>query len=160
MPSHSTWSSSSAGNGALPTTGGDGSSHLHPDVGGIPAIVATPTEVQPDRHRLYIHGGAYVLGSPKSHLAMCARLAKRAAATVTVIDYRLAPEHVYPAAVDDCVVAYRAITAEVEPSLVTIAGDSAGGGATLSTLGALKAAGDPMPGAAYVLSQTQLASGL
>lgn len=121
-------------------------------VGGIPAIVATPTEVQPDRHILYVHGGAYVLGSPRSHIAMCARLAKRAAATVTVIDYRLAPEHVYPAAIDDCVAAYRAITAEVDPSLVTIAGDSAGGGATLSTLGALRAAGDPMPGAAYVLS--------
>ncbi len=121
-------------------------------VGGIPAIVATPTEVPPDRHILYIHGGAYVLGSPKSHIAMCARLAKRAAATVTVIDYRLAPEHVYPAAIDDCVIAYRAMTAEVDPSLVTIAGDSAGGGATLATLGALKAAGDPMPGAAYVLS--------
>ena len=121
-------------------------------VGGIPAIVATPTEVQPDRHILYIHGGAYVLGSPRSHIAMCARLAKRAAATVTVIDYRLAPEHVFPAAIDDCVAAYRAITAEVDPELVTIAGDSAGGGATLSTLGALKAAGDPMPGAAYVLS--------
>ncbi len=121
-------------------------------VGGIPAIVATPTEVRPDRHILYIHGGAYVLGSPKSHIAMCARLAKRAAATVTVIDYRLAPEHVYPAAVDDCVAAYRGITANVDPSLVTIAGDSAGGGASLATLGALKAAGDPMPGAAYVLS--------
>ncbi len=121
-------------------------------VGGIPAIVATPTEVHPDRHILYIHGGAYVLGSPKSHIAMCARLAKRAAATITVIDYRLAPEHVYPAAIDDCVAAYRAIIADVDPALVTIAGDSAGGGATLATLGALKAAGDPMPGAAYVLS--------
>ena len=121
-------------------------------VGGVPAIVATPTEVRPDRHILYIHGGAYVLGSPKSHIAMCARLGKRAAATVTVIDYRLAPEHVYPAAVDDCVAAYRAIIADVDPSLVTIAGDSAGGGATLATLGALKAAGHPMPGAAYVLS--------
>jgi acetyl esterase/lipase len=121
-------------------------------VGGIPAIVATPTEVQPDRHILYIHGGAYVVGSPKSHIAMCARLAKRAAATITVIDYRLAPEHVYPAAIEDCVAAYRAIIAEVDPALVTIAGDSAGGGATLATLGALKAAGDPMPGAVYVLS--------
>lgn len=121
-------------------------------VGGIPAIVATPTEVRPDRHILYVHGGAYVLGSPKSHIAMCARLAKRAAATITVIDYRLAPEHVYPAAVDDCVAAYRAIIADIDPALVTIAGDSAGGGATLATLGALKAAGEPMPGAAYVLS--------
>ena len=121
-------------------------------VGGIPAIIATPTEASPDRHILYIHGGAYVLGSPKSHIAMCARLAKRAAATVTVIDYRLAPEHVYPDAIDDCVAAYRAIIADVDPSLLTIAGDSAGGGATLATLGALKAAGDPMPGAVYVLS--------
>jgi len=121
-------------------------------VGGIPAIVATPTEVRPDRHILYIHGGGYVVGSPRSHIAMCARLAKRAAATITVIDYRLAPEHVYPAAVDDCVAAYRAIISDIDPSLVTIAGDSAGGGATLATLGALQAAGDPMPGAVYLLS--------
>ncbi len=121
-------------------------------VGGIPAIVATPTKIRPDRHILYVHGGAYVVGSPKSHIAMCARLAKRAAATVTVIDYRLAPEHPYPAAVDDCVAAYRAIIAGVDPSLVTIAGDSAGGGATLATLGALRAVGDPMPAAVYVLS--------
>ncbi len=126
--------------------------YVETDVGGVPAIVATPTAVTPDRHILYIHGGAYVLGSPKSHIAMCARLAKRAAATVTVIDYRLAPEHVYPAAIDDCVAAYRAIIADVHPSLVTIAGDSAGGGAALATLGALKAAADPMPGAVYLLS--------
>ena len=126
--------------------------YVDTSVGGIPAIVATPTEVRPDRHILYIHGGAYVLGSPRSHIAMCARLAKRAAATITVIDYRLAPEHVYPAAIDDCVTAYRAIIADVDPALVTIAGDSAGGGATLATIGALKAAGDPLPGAVYVLS--------
>lgn len=126
--------------------------YVETSVGGIPAIVATPTEVRPDRHILYVHGGAYVLGSPKSHIAMCARLAKRAAATITVIDYRLAPEHVYPAAIDDCVAAYRAIIAGVDPALVTIAGDSAGGGATLATIGALKAAGDPLPGAVYVLS--------
>ncbi len=121
-------------------------------VGGIPAIVATPLEIRPVRHILYIHGGAYVLGSPKSHIAMCARLAKRAAATITVIDYRLAPEHVYPAAIEDCVAAYRAIIADVDPAMVTVAGDSAGGGATLATIGALKAAGEPLPGAVYVLS--------
>ena len=126
--------------------------YVDTSVGGIPAIVATPTEVQSDRHILYIHGGGYVLGSPKSHIAMCARLAKRAAATITVIDYRLAPEHVYPAAIDDCVTAYRAIIADIDPALVTIAGDSAGGGAALATIGALKAAGDPLPGAVYVLS--------
>ncbi len=121
-------------------------------VGGVPAIVATPTAVEPDRHVLYIHGGAYVLGSPKSHIAMVANLAKRAAATATLIEYRLAPEHVYPAAIDDCVAAYRALIADVDPAVVTIAGDSAGGGAALSTLVALRDAGDPLPAAAYLLS--------
>lgn len=121
-------------------------------VGGIPAIVAVPTDVPPERHLLFIHGGAYVLGSPKSHIAMVANLAKRAAATATVIDYRLAPEHVYPAAVDDCVAAYRAMSSDVDPAMITIAGDSAGGGAALATLCAVRENGDPLPGAAYLLS--------
>ena len=106
----------------------------------------------PDRHLLYIHGGAYVLGSPRSHIAMVANLAKRASATATVIEYRLAPEHVYPAAIDDCVAAYRALITDVDPATITIAGDSAGGGAALSTLVALRDAGDPLPAAAYLLS--------
>jgi monoterpene epsilon-lactone hydrolase len=121
-------------------------------VGGVPAIVATPTAVEPQRHLMYIHGGAYVLGSPRSHITMVANLAKRASATATVIEYRLAPEHVYPAAVEDCVAAYRALITHVDPATVTIAGDSAGGGATLSTLVALRDAGDPLPAAAYLLS--------
>ena len=121
-------------------------------VGGVPAIVAMPTAVEPQRHLMYIHGGAYVLGSPKSHIAMVSNLAKRASATATLIEYRLAPEHVYPAAVEDCVAAYRAMITDVDPATVTIAGDSAGGGATLSTLVALRDAGDPLPAAAYLLS--------
>lgn len=121
-------------------------------VGGIPAIVATPTAVEPDRHILYLHGGGYTLGSPKSHIAMGARLAKRAGAVVTVIDYRLAPEHVYPAAVDDCVAAYRDLASRVDPALITIAGDSAGGGAALATMCALRDAGDRLPACAYLLS--------
>jgi monoterpene epsilon-lactone hydrolase len=121
-------------------------------IGGVPAIVATPTAVEPTRHLLYIHGGAYVMGSPKSHIAMVANLAKRASATATVIEYRLAPEHVYPAAIDDCLAAYRALIVDVDPAVVTIAGDSAGGGAALSTLATLRDAGDPLPAAAYLLS--------
>ncbi|HSL72833.1 MAG TPA: alpha/beta hydrolase [Ilumatobacteraceae bacterium] len=121
-------------------------------IGGIPAIVATPTEVSAQRHVLYLHGGAYVVGSPRSHIAMVARLAKRAAATATVIEYRLAPEHTYPAAIDDCVAAYRALIADVDPATVTIAGDSAGGGAALATMCTLRDAGDPLPGAAYLMS--------
>ena len=125
-------------------------------IGGIPAIVATPVDdasrAAPSRHLLYIHGGGYMLGSPRSHIAMAARLARLTDATATVIDYRLAPEHVYPAAIDDCVAAYRALASEVDPSTITIAGDSAGGGATLSTMCALRDADDPLPGAAYLLS--------
>jgi monoterpene epsilon-lactone hydrolase len=121
-------------------------------IGGVPAIVATPTGTEPDRHILYLHGGGYTIGSPKSHIAMCARLAKRSAAKISVIDYRLAPANVYPAAIDDCVAAYRAIAAEVDPAVITIAGDSAGGGATLATLCVLRDAGDALPGCAYLLS--------
>lgn len=121
-------------------------------VGGVPAIVATPHAVNAERHILYIHGGAYLLGSPRSHIALCARLAKAARAVVTVIDYRLAPEHVYPAAIDDCVAAYRDLAGRVDPTLLTIAGDSAGGGAGLATLCALRDAGDRLPACAYLLS--------
>ncbi len=121
-------------------------------VGGVPAIVATPTEVPIERHILYLHGGGYVVGSPRTHIALCARLAKRARAAVSVIDYRLAPEHRYPAAIDDCVAAYHGVIEQTDPSLVTIAGDSAGGGATLATLCALRDAGAPLPAAGYVLS--------
>ncbi|HSM67974.1 MAG TPA: alpha/beta hydrolase [Ilumatobacteraceae bacterium] len=121
-------------------------------VGGVPAIVATPRAARPDRHLLYIHGGAYVVGSPKSHIAMAAVLARLANASATVIEYRLAPEHLYPAALDDCIAAYRALVADVDPSTITIAGDSAGGNAALATLVALRDAGDPMPGAGYLLS--------
>jgi len=121
-------------------------------IGGIPAIVATPTGSTPERHLLYIHGGAFVVGSPKSHIAMAAVLAKLANATATVVEYRLAPEHLYPAAVDDCLAAYRALITDVDPATVTIAGDSAGGNGALATLVALRDAGDPLPGACYLLS--------
>jgi monoterpene epsilon-lactone hydrolase len=121
-------------------------------VGGVRAIVATPTSVDATRHILYVHGGGYGIGSPESHVAMAARLAKRVGAVATLVDYRLAPEHVYPAAIDDCVSAYRDLASRVDPSMITIAGDSAGGGATLATLCALRDAGDSLPGCAYLLS--------
>ncbi len=122
------------------------------EVGGVPAIVATPTKVPVDRHILYFHGGGYVIGSARSHIAMAARLAVLSHASISVIDYRLAPEHPYPACTDDCVAAYRSIISEWDPTSVVLAGDSAGGGATLSTLCALRDAGDPLPAAAYLIS--------
>ena len=121
-------------------------------VGGVPAMVITPTATLPQRHVLYLHGGGYVLGSPRAYAAMCARLARHAEAVVTVVDYRLAPEHRYPAAIDDCVAAFRALAERVEPGAIAIGGDSAGGGATLATLCALRDAGDELPGCAWLLS--------
>lgn len=121
-------------------------------VGGVPAIVATPTSAPPERHILYFHGGGYVLGSPTSHIALAGRLGRRAAASATVIDYRLAPEDPFPAAIDDCLGSYRAVLEQYDPASLVVAGDSAGGNAVLATLVAAKAAGDPMPSCAYLLS--------
>lgn len=126
--------------------------YANTEIGDIPAITATPKSGPIERHILYLHGGGYVVGSPRSHIAMVARLATHANASASVIDYRLAPEDPYPAAIDDCVAAYRALLNDWDPSAITIAGDSAGGGATLATLCALRDAGDPLPGAAYLIS--------
>jgi acetyl esterase/lipase len=122
------------------------------EVGGVPAIVATPSAVPPDRHILYLHGGGYVLGSPSSHISLAARLARRAGASVTVIDYRLAPENPYPAAIDDCLASYRAMLELHGAASLAVAGDSAGGNAVLATLIAARGAGDQMPACAYLLS--------
>jgi len=121
-------------------------------LGGINGLRASPNGVTTDRHILYLHGGGYVLGSPRTHIAMAARLARRSAATVTVIDYRLAPEHPYPAAIDDCAAAYEALLEETHAESVCISGDSAGGGATLATLARLRSTGAPRPGCAYLIS--------
>ncbi|EKF75844.1 lipase/esterase [Alcanivorax hongdengensis A-11-3] len=102
---------------------------------------------------LYLHGGGYVAGSPDSHKAITSHLAHYANAHVVVPDYRLAPEHPCPAAIEDAVAVYRHLLASgVEPQQLTLAGDSAGGGLTFATLQALKAAGEPLPGSVIVFS--------
>ena len=121
-------------------------------LGGIPALRATPKDGFVDRHILYLHGGGYALGSPKTHIGLAAQLAVRCEASVTVVDYRLAPEHPYPAAIKDCVMAYRALVSSVDSDSVVVAGDSAGGGASLSTVIELRDADDPLPGCLYLLS--------
>lgn len=122
------------------------------DAGGVPGEWITPA-LADDRTILYLHGGGYVIGSIGSHRAMVARIAIAARARALAIDYRLAPEHPYPAAVDDATAAYRWLRAQgVEPARSVIAGDSAGGGLTAATLLALRDAGDPLPGAALCIS--------
>jgi epsilon-lactone hydrolase len=105
------------------------------------------------RWLLYLHGGAYVFGSARSHAPLLARLARITGVRVLAVDYRLAPEHPHPAALDDALTAWRWLLDQgVRPDQVTIAGDSAGGGLTLATLLALRDADRPRPGRAVLLS--------
>jgi len=102
---------------------------------------------------VYLHGGGYCIGSLDSHGPMLTHLAQAVGGRVLGVDYRLAPEHPFPAALDDACTAYRwVLAAGVEPGRVVVAGDSAGGGLTLATLVALRDAGDPLPAAGVCLS--------
>lgn len=121
--------------------------------GGVPAEwVAAPGAVD-DRVIFYLHGGGYVVGSIKTHREMVSRLSRASGARGLVLDYRLAPEHPHPAAVDDALAAYRWLLAQgIEPKRIVVAGDSAGGGLTVATLVAIRDAGLPLPAGGAPLS--------
>jgi acetyl esterase/lipase len=120
---------------------------------GVPAEWFSVPASDPARVVLYLHGGGYVIGSIDTHREFTARVARACAGRVLSLDYRLAPENPFPAAVDDAVAGYRYLLASnVNPSGIVIAGDSAGGGLTVATLVALKQAGEPMPAAGICLS--------
>jgi monoterpene epsilon-lactone hydrolase len=105
------------------------------------------------RDILYLHGGGYALGSPLLFRDLTWLLAKSARARVLCIDYRLAPEHPYPAALEDAVAAYRwLLAAGVSPNRIVVMGDSSGGGLALAMLLKLRDEGAPLPGAAVALS--------
>ena len=123
------------------------------DAGGVPAEWVVAPSAGGDRVVFYLHGGAYQIGSPATLRHMIALVSDAASARVLSVDYRLAPEHPFPAAVEDAVAAYRWLLADgTDPGAVAFAGDSAGGGLALGTLVALRDAGDPMPAAVVVLS--------
>jgi monoterpene epsilon-lactone hydrolase len=106
-----------------------------------------------DRVVLYLHGGGYVLGSINTHRAVVSRIARASNARALAIDYRLAPEHPFPAAVDDAIASYRWLLAQgYKPNKIVVAGDSAGGGLTLAALLAIRDAKLPMPAAAVPIS--------
>lgn len=123
------------------------------NAGGVNAEwIAAPGAAQ-DRVILYLHGGGYVLGSINTHRAMISRIARASNARALAIDYRLAPEHPFPAAVDDSIAAYRWLLAQgYKPGRIVISGDSAGGGLTISALLAIRDAKLPMPAAAVPIS--------
>ena len=133
---------------------------LAPDVthesiraGGVPSEWVSVPESRPDRVILYLHGGGYVIGSLNTHRELASRIARATQARALVIDYRLAPEHPFPAAVEDAVAAYRWLLGTgIPPARIAIAGDSAGGGLTLATLLALRDAKLPLPAAGVCMS--------
>ena len=118
-----------------------------------PAEWLRPPRVRSDTVVLYLHGGGYVIGSPRSHRHLAAAIARAAGARALSLDYRLAPEHPFPAALDDAVAAYQWLLGQgVTPGRVVLAGDSAGGGLTVAALIALRERGLPRPAAGVCIS--------
>jgi acetyl esterase/lipase len=106
-----------------------------------------------DAALLYLHGGGYLIGSPKSHRHMLGPLSAESGLPIFAADYRLAPEHPFPAAVDDAVAAYKGLLdSGISADKLAIAGDSAGGGLTFATLVAARDKGLPMPACAVAIS--------
>lgn len=123
------------------------------DAGGVPAEWIHADGADADRALLYLHGGGYVIGSIATHRSLVGQIARDAGVRGLAIDYRLAPEHPFPAAVDDATAAYRWLLAQgIAPERIAIGGDSAGGGLTFATLLALRDAGTPLPACAFALS--------
>jgi monoterpene epsilon-lactone hydrolase len=123
------------------------------DAGGVKAEWIIPPNAAPDRVILYFHGGGYVMGSINTHRAMVARIARASQARALALDYRLAPEHPFPAAVEDATAGYRWLLAQgYQPNKSAIAGDSAGGGLVLATLIALRDSNIPLPACAIPIS--------
>lgn len=123
------------------------------DVAGVPVAFATPPGVDPHAALLYVHGGGFALGTAGAYAGFAARVAAAAGATAVVPEYRLAPEHPYPAGLDDVHAVYLSLLADgQDPRQLVVVGDSAGGGLTLSLLQRLRDAGAPLPAAAGLLS--------
>lgn len=123
------------------------------DAGGVPAQWMTPAAGAKDTVVLFLHGGAYVMGSAEQYRSFCGQLARDTGARLLVPDWRLAPEHPYPAGLEDALAVWRWLRSTgVEPSRVVLAGDSAGGGLALAMLVVLAEAGEPMPVGAALFS--------
>ncbi|WP_162296129.1 alpha/beta hydrolase [Mycobacteroides abscessus] len=122
-------------------------------LGGVPVEWVKNRSTAIERHILYFHGGGYLVGSPITHRRLTVRLAKACNAAVAVVDYRLAPEHPFPAAPIDALIAYQClIENDVPPEQIVIAGDSAGAGLALACALQARAADLPMPAGLVCLS--------
>jgi monoterpene epsilon-lactone hydrolase len=133
---------------------------LPPDVtvtraalGGVPTAEITVDGIEPRHVILYFHGGVYVMSDAFLAAGLASQVARRTEAKVISVDYRLAPEHPYPAAADDALAAYEALLETgTAPSVIVMAGDSAGGGLAIATMVNARDHGLPLPAAAFVMS--------
>src|SRR4051812_16917429 len=113
---------------------------------------STPNDAR-DAALIWLHGGGYVIGSLDSHRHLVAEAGRAAGSWALALDYRLAPEHPFPAAVEDAVAGYRYLLARgIKPGRVAIAGDSAGGGLVVAAMVAIRDAGLPQPGCGWCIS--------
>lgn len=116
------------------------------DVAGTSAIWVSPDNGKPDRVIVYLHGGGYSTGRAAEYLALASHLARATRARVLAVDYRLAPEHPFPAAIEDARAGYGfARSAGYAPGQIALAGDSSGGGLVLATLIELRDRGESLP---------------
>ncbi|HEY0602064.1 MAG TPA: alpha/beta hydrolase [Herpetosiphonaceae bacterium] len=124
------------------------------DVAGIPSEwVASSAQPAGDTVVLYVHGGGFTAGSPKTHRELAARLVEASGSRLLVIDYRLAPESRCPAAVDDVVTAYRwLLDTGLAPQQIAFAGESSGAALIMAALVQLREAGAPLPAAVALIS--------
>jgi epsilon-lactone hydrolase len=121
--------------------------------GGVPAEWIRAPGVSEERTVLFTHGGGYCIGSPRTHRDLVGRLSRASGARFLAIDYRLAPEHPFPAAVEDAIKAYEWLIAQgIVPAQLALCGDSAGGGLALALIVALRERGAPLPAAVACIS--------
>jgi acetyl esterase/lipase len=120
---------------------------------GVPCEWIIPENSSQNRVLLYLHGGGFVMGLTPQHMQMVAYMTQKMGLRALMVDYRLAPTHPFPAALDDCVTAYRWLLKQgIAAQNIMVAGDSAGGNLTLTLLMKLRESGDPLPVAAACLS--------
>ena len=144
-------------NSAIPFEATEAATVAAVSANGVPAEWVTTAESRAGQRMLYVHGGGYVAGSPATHRRLCENLARAAECEVLSLDYRMGPEHPYPAAVDDAIAGLQFIQANGAAGpggadVVFVAGDSAGGGLTLAPLLAARGRGLEMPAGGVCLS--------
>lgn len=141
----------------IPFEATDAATVVEVSANGVPGEWVTVAESRPGQRMLYVHGGGYVAGSPTTHRRLCEHLARATECEILSLDYRMGPEHPYPAAVDDAIAGLQFVQANGPggagaAEIVFVAGDSAGGGLTLATLLAAREHGVAMPAGGVCLS--------